>query len=287
MENILHELGLDDVTTEALQSCLDERESYTGTLTININLSTIESLFIAIKNDGRSTRAGNSGNETISTTMGSRDVAALKKITLYLMCFIFQCSDPTILCWAARCLIELCGITGSAAYGILSLNSLTSIASVLSKLSREELKIRHGKSVLSSTASILSNQIIDDIPQDDESSDDHDIDEDYDDDSGHDSAPLSTRIGSLSPRAPVNVALSLPLLKSLIADFNNKIFLFKQCPEDHPLELSIEGLIGIAFLSAMKPKFNDLDIIPVIFTYGSMSEKTMMLTFRYQVIHKV
>lgn len=162
--------------------------------------------------------------------------------------------------------MELCCTRGAAAYGLLNTTTLTGIASVLGPVLNEELKVidRKGKK-----GQILEEEDLD-VAHDPRLSDDE---EDGDDDDG----PVA---GSSKSSRPGDNGLTLLSLKSLVHDFSKRSNLFKQCPDEHPAEMLLDSLIGVAYLAAMKPKFADIDILPVIYTYGSLSERNLMITCR-------
>lgn len=159
--------------------------------------------------------------------------------------------------------MELCCTRGAAAYGLLNTTTLTGIASALGPILSEELKVsdRKGKK---------GGPSVEEAQDEFESADFNDDDDDEED------GPV---VGSFkSSRAGEN--LTLQSLKSLVHDFSRRSSLFKQCPDEHPMEMLLDSLIGVAYLSAMKPKFADIDIFPVIYTYGVLSERNMMITCR-------
>ena len=112
--------------------------------------------------------------------------------------------------------------------------------------------------------------------------DDNDIQTDEADDEESDNSPRMTSSSRSMSQSNNQQLVSKQSLYHLISDIYTSSYLFKQCADDHPIELCIEGFIGIAYLASMKPKFYDL--LPVVHTaiieLSTYSEKLFMLTFK-------
>jgi len=167
--------------------------------------------------------------------------------------------------------MELCCTRGAAAYGLLNTTTLTGITSALGPVLSEELKLTDRKGKKGQTAEEAQDDFENAVdPRLPDFTNDDDEEEE-------ENGPI---VGSSKSSRVGEHPLTLLSLKSLIHDFSRRSNLFKQCPDEHPMEMLLDSLIGVAYLAAMKPKFSDLDIYPVIYLYGSLSERNMMITCR-------
>ena len=79
MEHIFYELGLNDVTVDVLQDCLEERDRI-------ISFDNADSATIG--------KVLNLANALTHSSVSNLNVASLKKLSLYLTCLVSISTDP-------------------------------------------------------------------------------------------------------------------------------------------------------------------------------------------------
>ena len=137
--------------------------------------------------------------------------------------------------------MELCCSYGAAAYGLLSITTLSVLGPVLD----EELKV-----IASKSKKVIANDAESGYEPDtmNTSMDMGDDEDELDDDVDENAGPSSSSSKSNSNRKTDN-SLSVASLKFLLHDFSRRSHLFKSCRDDHPLSTDMAIL---RFLNVME-----------------------------------